>query len=388
MSTGNGDADADPDFLALSPSQRDRIDQAFDRGLVIVYGHAVGRSGSGDGESSAGGESERKRRKVGEDAAGSGAEGGGGFIADDESEMGGGGGFMAEDADDDDSMGTPAAHRTSNYTVSPRPGDTSRHQQRQSQQQQQSRDLLPFSQLPNLMRSLDLPWDDDVLAVFQSVASIPSGSAPQGSQDHTSTPGFTTRRDFRAVCAALMEPEENGNGDGKREASGEEDVDMTLEENEEREEGQEEEEEEEDADEYRDSGNEGAMDDSEVSADSAESNYSPSAGGQKKSSKSRRTRIVPIAAAGAANNTDLQASHAPTRRLTRDEKAWISKMWDTMFEGTTDPSGRNWERGPKLLGRDQIKRWAELLGENWSNEEVSALSFFFRPLCFCSRSTA
>jgi hypothetical protein len=69
---------------------------------------------------------------------------------------------------------------------------------------------------------------------------------------------------------------------------------------------------------------------------------------------------------------------APLGRLTRDQRDFVNRMWEMMFEGSV------LERGQRLLGRDQVKRWAGVMGEVWTDDEVRA--FFRRRLSRAARA--
>ncbi len=60
----------------------------------------------------------------------------------------------------------------------------------------------------------------------------------------------------------------------------------------------------------------------------------------------------------------LEARQVAPLKLTREQKDWIARMWETMFEGSP------LERGQRLMGREQVKRWAGVMGEMWSDDEV------------------
>lgn len=381
------DPETDADFLALSAEQRRRVDEAFDRGLSEVYGDE-GRSGGG-GSSDGGGGKRRRLQEVESTAAA------------------GDGGFMADDEEEENEM------RTGD-------GDDNRQDQAATSRRSTRRFRLPFSQLPALMASLDLPWDEEVAAVFKSVASLPSGDPAGGGSDQEQEQeqgegDYTTRRDFRAVCAALMGPEgeeeeeeeggeageaevEGQGGDIERQAIGkrtrtsaessgggfvaaddndhnDEDVDMDQDDNDSQ-------------DEYREDEDEQGRDSSELSLASA---YSDTAAGTARgrgraaaatattsTTTTRRSRTAAAAAvAPPSDAADLRGptGGAPARRLTREEKDWVGKMWETMFEGSQGEGGgrgRGGGGGQRMLGKQEIKRWAELLGENWSDQEVSA----------------
>jgi hypothetical protein len=290
------DEEDDPDFQALSSKQRRSIDDAYDK--------AAGGS--------------KKRKMAGGDA-------GGGFVTDDaeaggflpdDNDMGGGGfvddmmmggGFMTENAEE------PIAQPTSHlYDV----------------------DGITLSALPEVMNSLELVWDEDVQAAFEGVCA----------QTTTNGEVYATRRDFRAVCAALMEPEQ-------------EDVDARMSEDDD-----------EDEDVYAEGNAEDAeMADSDASSPLSEADGefgTPNAKGKGKAKAGGRGKKAK------SSNQDLRMDPAAAQvKLSIEQKEWITQMWNTMFENT-QPSIIA-QHGPRVLGKEQVRRWAEMLDQNWSDAEVS-----------------
>jgi hypothetical protein len=79
---------------------------------------------------------------------------------------------------------------------------------------------IPLSKLPKILQSLNLPTDEDVLAVFRNSASGWADDdieEPRLGGTHTGAgegeEDGVLLKDFRAVCAALMDPEEDTGGD-------------------------------------------------------------------------------------------------------------------------------------------------------------------------------
>jgi hypothetical protein len=280
------DADADPDFLALSRKQRRRVDGAFERALREL----------------------RKRRKMTERGKGADDGGddamGGGFVADDDA---GGGGFMADD-DNDDEPTPPAPH----------PSETA--------------DLLPYSALPDVFSSLGLAWDDDVLATFKAIQASSRGTQGADQTSWSMEDNYVDLKDFRSVVGVLMEPEEDQPGDDNY-------------------------------DDESDGSADAYTQDEEMHASSDLSEPDDTAS----TTKTRRTRRTKQPT---AEEDALRIDQPGQRKLTREEKDWVANMWETMFEGTTIGPGQRGENG-RLLGKEQIKRWADQLGMTWTDQEVS-----------------
>lgn len=245
--------------------------------------------------------------------------GGGGFLPDDEEGHSGfvddmmmGGGFMTENAEE------PIAQPTSHLYDQP------------------DIDGITLSAMPEVMNSLQLTWDEDVLAAFEGVCT----------QTTSSGETYATRRDFRAVCAALMEPEENG-----------EDQRMS-----------EDDDDEEDA--YAEGQEDAEMQVSDASSPLSEdedfgtpNSKAKTKGKGRQGGKGKRTKT---------NDRDLRLDPAAAQvKLSREQKEWITMMWNTMFEGS-QPSIIA-QRGPRVLGKEEVKRWAEMMDQTWSDAEVSSI---------------
>jgi hypothetical protein len=299
--------------------QRQRIDKAFERGLRAAGGRTRKRKRTNEEN-----QQSKARSPAETDQAGGFVDDGGGFMVDDASDAGGfivddddtaGGGFI-EDADED--MGgfvpdTGPSTSTSNSATRPAsPSPTAR---------------IPLNVLPGLLVSLGLPADEDVLQVFKASASgwdeeEGSGRRRKGPEEPSSG-GGVGRKDFRAVCAALMGPEEEGR-------EGEED-------------------EEEDAFDLSD----GADSESSLSAVSSTSSFETKGKGKGNTrSTSRKKR-----------NKDLE--EAGSIKLSSRQKEMVADIWKMVKPEASDkPGGR-------VLGRDEVKSLVRALGEMWNEEEVS-----------------
>jgi hypothetical protein len=295
--------DVDPDYKALSRKQRRAIDAAYDQA-----------SGSSEGSG--------KRRKVEDDFSGNGGgfmnddTGGGGFMMDESAGgggfMGGGDDFMMEGGFFTENANEPIAQPTSHLYETP------------------GVDGILFSALPGVMESLGLPWDEDVLAGFQGVST----SVNQAGE------GYATKQDFRAVCAAMMDPEE----DPMSEDDDEDDEDTYA--------------------------GEQAVD-AEMEGSDASSPLSDASGDEFNTSGSKsKTQSRKKTQSGKKSNQDLRLDPGSSQvKLSREQRDWITMMWNTMFEGT-QPSIIV-QHGPRVLGKEQVRRWADMMDQAWSDVEVS-----------------
>lgn len=152
----------DPAFAALPPTLKRRIDQAFDAVVSPQKRHKPGQSTP----------SQQGGFLVDEPPAGGFLADAGGFLPGPQA-----GGFLRD--------GSPS------FSVDAL---------------EQSTHMIPLSSIPDALQILDLqPDDEDVLAVFQNAATgwrdrSRAQSPAEGSQD-----AFVSRKDWRAVCAALLD---------------------------------------------------------------------------------------------------------------------------------------------------------------------------------------
>lgn len=173
----------DPDIAKLSKRTLKRIDDAFD---CTVHAQAVSGYGySDEGDVVAPRTVRRRRGKALNPSSSSG--GGGGFIPDSPSL---GGGFLP-DSDGDQMDVEYDTHNSSEPTH------------------------IPLTLISTALQILDLPpADEEILAVFENAARGWGGAkAPTGEEG-------VSRKDFRAVCAALL-PEEEDQEDGSDGSEGE-----------------------------------------------------------------------------------------------------------------------------------------------------------------------
>ena len=179
------------------------------------------------------------------------------------------------------------------------------------------------------------------------------------------------KKDFRAVCAALMGPDDGGNFLASDEEKGEdeeadEDVDM-------------------EGDEYNLSGDE----DSGLSDLDSASSFDGGEGGTK--SKSRKS-------GGKAKGNEPKRKGRKARmidegpvKLSSRQKDMVADIWRMLKSvsaaGGTAAFGRNKGTGggdgpgSRIMGRDEVKTLVRDLGEMWTDEEVGLA--FFRVCGIC-----
>lgn len=242
--------------------------------------------------------------------------GGGGFMADDDMDGSGGGGFFpsADPTTTHEPEAQPTSHLYQNY--------------------------LPLTSLPEVFTSLDLQWDDDVLETFKGMY-IP---AEGGERERLGVGAdYASKKDFRAVCAVMMEPEAEPTvrrGDSEDEDEEEdayqqdvdEDMDMDA-----------------DADADEEMNDAPPLSEDDLSL----SDRPPKKGKSKSTKKTQDLRLDPAERAV---------------KLSKEQRAWVGMMWNTMFEGEGPSIIKQY--GPRVLGKEQIKRWSVLLEQNWSDVEV------------------
>jgi hypothetical protein len=192
---------------------------------------------------------------------------------------------------------------------------------------------IPLRLIPTLLSILELPSDEDVLEVFRSSAS---GWQEEDTED---TGGLSRRRkreeeagverkDFRAVCAALMGPDD-GEAEGDAGISEEQDDDA-----------------------YQDS------------EDASESALSSLSSDSEYVGEGRRERgDAPPGRPTRRSKRALLVDTGPVKLSSRQREV-VKDIWEML---KPDAAGR----GANILGRDEVKKWAMDLGEMWSGDEVS-----------------
>jgi hypothetical protein len=244
-----------------------------------------------------------------------GAGGGGGFVSDE-----GEGGFMPDDggeeggfmAEDDETEQRPVADSTES-------GEPRR---------------IPLRKLPAILSSLNLPCDEDVLAVFRASASgwtEPSRYATkEEEEENRMLGGGVELKDFRAVCAALMGPDDQS-GDDDDGASEEGDV-------------------------YK-GGDESSL--SEVTEDEYEE---PTATANATTKKGK---------GGGRGKKRVELEDNGKIKLNARQREVVNDLW-----GMLKPEAEQQKRGGHVLGRDEVRRKVRDLGEMWTEDEVSSCQLF------------
>lgn len=305
------DVDADPDFKALTPRQQRQIDRVFDRATRTAKAPP-----------------RKKRRLTPSDAGGFEDDGEGGFMdaGGFDPDDGGGGGFVSDEGDggfmpdeggeggfmpDEESGGESSKKNTE--PVLPEDGEPRR---------------IPIRKLPAILSSLNLPSDEDVLAVFRASASgwtEPNRYASKEEEEENRLmSGGVELKDFRAVCAALMGPDEAGSNDD--EDAEEEDV-------------------------YKGGGDESDL--SEITEDEYEDLEEPAPKKTKGKGGGRGKKRVEL-----EDNGKI--------KLNARQREVVNDLW-----GMMKPEAEQQKRGGHILGRDEVRRKVRDLGEMWTENEVS-----------------
>ncbi|CAK9786881.1 hypothetical protein CC85DRAFT_305902 [Cutaneotrichosporon oleaginosum] len=314
----------DPEFLELSVRQRRAIDRAFARGLRAAKGRPSKRrrlntSGPTTGPATPSGENDGGGFIAEDDAGGFLPDEGGGFIDD-----GGGfipdddaGGFIPEDDtgglipdDDDEGVGGGGFMVDDEASAGPSAGPSTRAS-RAASTNADSDDRLPLRLMPNLLSALGLPSDEDVLSVFRAMDD-----------------NGVRHKDFRAVCAALMPPDDAPPSKGDDGDEGEDNDD-------------------EDSDWDMSSGS-----DSDNFEPSDDEEYGAPKGKGKAATKSRRAKAL---------------EDTGRAKLLPRQREVARALW-----GLVKPD----EKGG-ILSRDEVKRWARELGEMWSDDEITDMVTLF-----------
>ncbi|EIW58750.1 uncharacterized protein TRAVEDRAFT_47893 [Trametes versicolor FP-101664 SS1] len=307
------DDELDPGYAALPQELQARIDDAFDEALQ---------------DSATDAEPAHKRRKLDHPPAPGGFIAGGfipeeqaagGFIVD---EPNSGGGFVRDESPAAGGFITDAGERQTH---------------------------IPFSLIPTALQLLDLqPDDEDVLAVFRNAATGWGGGGSEGEDEDARV----SRKDWRAVCAALLDS-------GGSDEDG--DVDMDDRSEEAAEDGLEEA--------ASDSGEEFVQSESgaEESADGSDDDYEEGGGGfvrskgAKKGGKVATERQAARKTRSTAVNEDGEARAGLSARQKAECRAAFALFFPDVSEG---------ELGKQRIAIKDITRVAKLLKEKVTAEET------------------
>ncbi|WWC86779.1 uncharacterized protein L201_001658 [Kwoniella dendrophila CBS 6074] len=383
------DPNMDPEFLALSAKQRRRIDRAFSRGIQIVEGRSNKRrkiekklpdqqrqqrsngqqeeGGFLPDESNAGGFMDEDIDAGGGFLPDDEGDAGGGFMLDDDDDEGGGG-FLPDDQDNEEGGFVTSDQAKSRSASVPIPGPPTDKR-------------IPLHLLPSLLSSLGLPSDEDVLAVFKASASgwededqstnTSRKKRGLGEDENDNNAGGVELKDFRAVCAALMGPDENGDTD----QAGDEDDDEGLEEE----------------------------DTFELPSDNDESDLSSLSGSEygteetdnhNKSGRSTRVNRIKSRDFAESGSSTPNKRKIVTRgkkkldldstgkiRLNSRQKELAKDIWDMLKPSNSQQQKKSGTKGDSsssyVLGRDEVKKWVRELGEMWNDEEITEMVTLF-----------
>lgn len=242
----------------------------------------------------------------------------GGFLPDDDE--GGGGGFLPDEGEDGDRGGfTPEKQNTD--------GEPKR---------------IPLRNLPAILSSLNLPSDEDVLAVFRSSASgwtEPDRRNKDKDEEEEAVliGGGVELKDFRAVCAALMGPDEGDEGEGAEASEDEEDQE----------------------DMYQGEGGESSL--SEITEDEYQEQEPASTSTSKAKSKGR-------GAGRSKGKGKKNLEETGPIKLNSRQREVVNDLWGMLKPPTAE--GEREARGSHILGRDELRNKVRDLGEMWTEDEV------------------
>ena len=333
------DSEIDPSFSVLHARVRRRIDRAFDAAAKEFGEHRD--------------EPARKKQKIqGNSASTSGAQvSAGGFIIDDVPAPGG---FIADDApggfvvDDDGAMGGGFIPESASTTDDD-----------ETMNSPNRIDQIPLSAIPSALQLLDLqPDDEDVLSVFRNAATGWENKHVSFAEKQDEAHLLVSRKDWRAVCAALMD---DGAGDDEDREEDQEDAEMGG------------------VEEDEPSGEEWVESDSASDPDEGDDSDDEYAGNASAQSKSRTQRTAtsrkgntrrgassPLSSLGSSDDEDFAGK---AKRITPRQKAESRRAFALFFPDVPDT-----ELDKKRVMIRDIARVAGLLKEKLTTEEVCSYS--------------
>ncbi|KIP08811.1 hypothetical protein PHLGIDRAFT_68676 [Phlebiopsis gigantea 11061_1 CR5-6] len=249
----------------------------------------------------------------------------GGFVVDDAMD----GGFIPESSsstDDDETMNTP-----------------------------NRLDQIPLSTIPSALQLLDLqPDDEDVLSVFRNAATGWENKHDSFAEKQDEAHLLVGRKDWRAVCAALMDV---GAGDGQDQAGDHDDVEMGAEEDE-----GEEWVESDDASDFDEGDESGDSDDEYVGDGSAQSKSRTQKSTVARKGKTRRRASSPLSPLGSSDYEDFVGK---TKPITGRQKTESRRTFALFFPDVPDTDLDK----KRVMIRD-IARVAGLLKEKLTTEDI------------------
>ncbi|KAI0077720.1 hypothetical protein K474DRAFT_1661305 [Panus rudis PR-1116 ss-1] len=338
-------SEVDAAFTLLPASTRARIDRAFDS--VLAESDPSHRP--------------RKKPKVAHESS---SFGGGGFLRDDDEDQapGGfipsGGGFIVDDP-------TPAA---GGFVVD-EPSSSSAggflHVDDKAEEdgedddttEPNDNDKIALSDIPTALQLLDLqPDDEDVLAVFRNAASgwneRTSRAAGRSAPNETEQEQYVSRRDWRAVCAALLDTGDRQETSEDDKGSQDNDVEMRDEEEDEVPSGEE----------FNPSEAESSLSELEDDDEYVQGGFTPSKSKgkakEKEPKKHRRSRRK-------ASLSESEEEASTPKRITPRQKAECRRTFALFFPDVDDKDLDN----KKIMIKD-ITRVAALLKEKITAEET------------------
>lgn len=329
-------ADEDPVFLALPTRVRAQIDRAFDKATRSIVS-----------SQSASPSYPPVTRSNLEDL-------GGGFLLDDAGPAPGG--FLLDDTDDGPGGFLPP----SPSAVPTAPGvnrDETDHKATH----------IPLSIIPTALQILDLPpADEDILSVFRNAASgwaEPGGfNARRGAGGETEGEQVVSRKDWRSVCAVLLEAagdDGEGTEGGTEEGPGEDEMDVD---------------DEDDRPEVLESSDDASSDEyvepgpSSRTRQGKRKHAAPKAAASKDKPATRRTRSRKKPSN--SDESDDESDSGPRPLTARQKRECLTAF--AMFFPDIDMDKKDEEEKlkKKRLGVRELKAVAELLREKIKAEEV------------------
>lgn len=249
----------------------------------------------------------------------------GGFMPDDEDDAGGGG-FMPDEGDENQDTVMMEDDRSAGVDEDRR---------------------IPVRALPAVLSSLNLPSDGDVLQVFRDAAAGWSdGDETQQRRgrreaDDEEVDMSVGLKDFRAVCAVLMGPDEGGPEGGEEESDRESA--------------------------YQEVGEDG----SSLSDLSEEEYREPKGKGKAPAPASAPAKRGAGGTAKGKAKARAELEETGRIKLNSRQKEIVNDLWGMLKPPA--PEGQ-YTRGGNVLGREEVKQKVRELGEMWTEDEVSQSS--------------